>query len=91
MSPLQKILATLLLALLALTGYGWWATDQTGSTPLAALNAKPAAAQHPAFVFPGAAVRIQMSGSVVVVGQVRYCVERGERFYLGVLIQKVLA
>lgn len=43
MRPLQKILAALLLVLLAVTGYEWWKTDQAGSTPVAALNAKPAA------------------------------------------------
>ena len=43
MRPLQKILAVLLLVLLAVTGYGWWQTDQAGSTPVAALNAKPGA------------------------------------------------
>ena len=45
MRPLQKILATLLLVVLAITGYGWWKTDQAGSTPVAALNARPVAAQ----------------------------------------------
>ncbi|HEV2228862.1 MAG TPA: mechanosensitive ion channel domain-containing protein [Steroidobacteraceae bacterium] len=43
MRPLQKILAGLLLVLLAVTGYGWWRSDQAGSTPVAALNARPAA------------------------------------------------
>jgi small-conductance mechanosensitive channel len=44
MSPLLKIFAALLLVLLAATGYMWWRTDQAASTPLAVLNAKPAAA-----------------------------------------------
>ena len=43
MRPLQKILAALLLVLLAVTGYGWWKTNQAASTPVAALNARPAA------------------------------------------------
>ena len=43
MSPLLKVFAALLVVLLAITGYGWWKTDQAASTPVAALNAKPAA------------------------------------------------
>jgi len=43
MSPPLKIFAALLVVLLAVTGYGWWITDQAASTPVAALNAKPAA------------------------------------------------
>ncbi len=42
MSPLQKILAALLLVLLAVTGYGLWATRPPASaTPVGALSAIP--------------------------------------------------
>ncbi|MDE2136371.1 MAG: mechanosensitive ion channel [Gammaproteobacteria bacterium] len=53
MSPLQRIFAVLVLALLAATGYGLWATRPPASaTPLGALRAAPQAANVPGNTLP---------------------------------------
>jgi small-conductance mechanosensitive channel len=52
MRPLQKIGAIILLALLAVTGYGLWRTRQPDLTPVAALSSTPAAQPAAANALP---------------------------------------
>jgi small-conductance mechanosensitive channel len=60
MSLLQKIVAALLLLLLAVTGYGWWRTNQAASSPIADLN-------RPAVLAPAAA-----AGAVPAIDQATF-------------------